>query len=393
MARIFVITSRYPYPLEKGDKLRIYNQLKYLSHYHEIHLFAINEIGPTKEQVDALSPYCTSIHTHVLPTYKRIFKLWGALFSKRPLQVQYFYSPRAKKEVVRLISLLKPNHIYCHLTRTSEYVKDLDEYSKTIDFMDCFSKGFKLKLEETRNPFLNAFYRFEYRRQSGYERSVFSKFNCHTIISYQDREAIDHPLKARIEVVPNGVDFNIFFPIMAEKKYEVMVTGNMGYGPNIDAAYFAATKVMPALLRAFPTARLLIAGVNAPSKLKRLQSGNIDVVEKFHHIRDAFAQSVVNLVPVVTSIGLQNKILQGMAMKIPTVATPAGMHGINAEGLNVMLIGNTAEELAAHIGTLLSQQEKREQLAERAFNYVRRYFDWEIHNERLLKVLFNEQFD
>jgi len=388
LAKIVVITSRFPFPLEKGDKLRIFNQVKYFSKNHEVYLLTISHETPSEEQITALRPYCKSLITYVIPLYKRHLGLIGSIFSRKPFQVQYFYSKSVKRKIEVYINEIQPDVIYSHLIRTSEYVSQAGKISKTLDYMDCFSKGFKLKISTTKNPLSRFLYMIEFKRLLRYERNVFDKFNHHVIISDQDRQAIDHSLKSKIEVISNGVDFNIFYPVKVNKKYDLVFSGNMGYPPNIDAAYFAATKILPILMNTNPNIKLLIAGMNAPLKLKNLRSKNIEVIEHFDHIRYAFAESIINLVPVITSIGLQNKILQAMAMKIPTVTTLAGARGINAEKDNVLLIGETAEELVAHIHNLLGNESERNFLAERAYEFVHQKFSWSIHNEKLLQKLF-----
>jgi glycosyltransferase involved in cell wall biosynthesis len=387
LAKIIIITSRFPFPLEKGDKLRLYNQLKHFSKQHEVHLIAINHLAPTKAQLDALQPFCASIETFVIPVYKRLFSLLFRAFSQLPFQVSYFFSSSVKKKIETHIDLVQPDAVYCQLVRTSEYVKEIHGMSKTLDFMDCFSKGFKLKMYAAKNPLMKLLCRIEFKRLVKYERKMLEYFNHLVIISDQDRKAIDHPNKNKIEIISNGVDFNIFYPEEIIKKYDLLFSGNMGYQPNIDAAYYAATEILPLVVEKYPNIKMLIAGVNAPQKLKRLQSANLDVVEEFDHIRDAFLQSKINLVPVITSIGLQNKIVQALAMKIPTITTLAGARGINAEYENIVLTGETPRELALHIFTLLSDENENKRLQEDGYKYVTKHFSWEEHSEKLVKLL------
>ena len=96
--KLFVLLSRFPYPLEKGDKLRAYHQIKELSKNNEVHLCAISDVAISEEQRKELAPYCQSIKVIQL---SKIMMYWnvflGIFFSKLPFQVLYFYSKRAKK--------------------------------------------------------------------------------------------------------------------------------------------------------------------------------------------------------------------------------------------------------------------------------------------------------
>jgi hypothetical protein len=141
LAKILFITSRFPYPLNKGDKLRVYFQLKHLAEANEVHLIAINETKVSDKHLEAISPFCKSIHIFVLPLHKRIIQLMISPFKKIPLQVAFFYHDGIKKKIERLAEEIKPNHIHCHLIRTTEYVKEISKITKSLDFMDAFSKG------------------------------------------------------------------------------------------------------------------------------------------------------------------------------------------------------------------------------------------------------------
>lgn len=391
MAKIVVITSRFPFPLEKGDKLRVYNQIKYLGKENDVYLIALNSKTINAEQLEALKPHCKEIKVFVIPLLLSFFNLILGLFSTRPLQVSWFYSKSKKLLVNKYIHQIAPDVIYSHLIRTSDYVKEIKNVPKTLDYMDCFSKGFKLKIEKTKNPFLKLIYAFEYKRLLNYETSIFNRFDHHCIISKQDLLALNFEEKTSIHLVPNGVDFDIFYPSERERKFDLLFSGNMGYPPNIDAAFFAAKEVLPLIRKRYPNVRLLIAGVNAPQKIKRLSGPNISVIEEFTHIREAFLQSKVNLVPVVTSIGLQNKILQAMAMKIPTVTTSAGAKGIGVLEENVVLVGDSAEKLAEHIFHLLEDEKLYNEISRLGFEFVQRNFSWNLHNQKLLDLLVSNR--
>ena len=131
--KIFVLLPRFPYPLEKGDKLRAYNQVKYLSKYHEIHLCALSDISIESNHIKAIESFCKSVHIVKLNRISIFFNLLWAFFSGKPLQVGYFFSRKAKREIHKLISAIQPDHIYCQLIRVAEYVKNI-----TVLFETCF---------------------------------------------------------------------------------------------------------------------------------------------------------------------------------------------------------------------------------------------------------------
>ena len=140
--KLFVLTSRIPYPLEKGDKLRAFHQLKGLSKTHRIYLCSIKwpMTNIPKETKDVLLEFCEEIHFIKL-SYTQIFlNLFKAVFNKDPFQSALFYDINAQNKINKLILNIKPDHIYCQLTRVAKYIID-QKIPKTLDYMDASSKG------------------------------------------------------------------------------------------------------------------------------------------------------------------------------------------------------------------------------------------------------------
>lgn len=209
--KILVLTSRFPFPLEKGDKLRIYNQMQALSRAgHDIVLIALTESSIDKGFLKQLEPFCTNIYALQLSK--------SAIFSnvlrnilrggKLPFQVAYFFNPSIKKQINDIVIKEKPDHIYCHLVRMSEYVKDIADVPKTLDFMDAFGAGTQRRADIS-SIFTRFLWHFEAKLMLNYEKHIAPYFNNLTIISEQDRARlpISEPL---ITVVGNGVDVDYF---------------------------------------------------------------------------------------------------------------------------------------------------------------------------------------
>ncbi len=386
--KLTILTSRFPYPLEKGDKLRIYNHIKQLSKKHQITLIALNFTSVTNEQLNELKKYCNEIHTFKINLFNQLINLLRSIVSKTPFQVGLFYQPSIKNKIHTIIHTSKPDAIYCHLIRMSEYVKEITTVPKTLDYMDIFSVGMKRRAEHSH--FLTKVAALiEYRRLLNYEHDIFEYFEQKVIISEQDKELIPHPNKNKIHVIENGVDTDLFKPIAAQKKYDLLFTGNMSYPPNIESAIYAATKILPEVHKINPATTLLIAGVSPSAAVRKLQSEKIDVVDKFENIRDAFAMSRINLAPMLTSIGLQNKILQAMAMKIPNICSSLANNAVKAKNESSIIEANTPEEYAQKIVELLKDTPKAEQLANNAFQLITERFSWEIQNEKLEQIIFS----
>jgi polysaccharide biosynthesis protein PslH len=304
--KVLVLLSRVPYPLEKGDKLRAFNQIRELSKKHQIILFALNDTKLDEKALTELKKYCVAISIVKFSKFTIFFNLLRALFNGKPLQVGYFYFEKAQKKVNELIKKHSPDHIYCQLIRTAEYVKDHPGIPKTLDYMDVFSKG--IERRKSTDPFyMKPFLALEYRRLLKYERKVFERFNNRTIISEQDRALIPHSRRTMITVVPNGVDTSYFKPMHHAKDFELLFNGNMNYPPNIESVEYLVEKVMPYVWNKMPGTRLLISGASPSAAVLDLASDKVIVSGWVEDIRVNFSRSKVLVAPMQISNADQHR--------------------------------------------------------------------------------------
>ncbi len=384
--RILILTSRFPYPLEKGDKLRAYYQIRELSRKHEITLVAVSDQEVEAESLEALKPYCKRIVVHQISFLKVLRNLFKTFFSRLPFQVGYFYSKNFYKGIKKIIELEKPDAIFCQLVRMAEYVKDVKGIPKTLDYMDAFSTG--LERLSQRSSFLKkTVVKMEWKRMLMYEKKSFANFDHHTIISEQDKKLIPHPDHDKIQVIPNGVDTDFYHPVKQEKKYDLIFAGNMAYPPNVESALFIAKEVLPLLFNRKPGIKLVIAGATPAKEILALQSENIEVTGWVDDMRDYFSQSKIHLAPMLISIGLQNKILQAMAMKIPCIVSSLANNAIHAPVNECVLIADTPQDYVDKIIQLLDDENVSMKLSENAFRFVHANFNWSASVNQLEKVL------
>ncbi len=388
--KLFVILSRVPYPLEKGDKLRAFNQIKQLSKKHQIVLFALNDSKLDERAMDELKKYCVSITIIRFSKFTIFLNLIRTLFSTKPFQVGYFYFSKAQQKVDELIKKHQPDHIYCQLIRTSEYVKNYSNIPKTLDYMDVFSKGIERR-KSTDSFYMKPFLAFEYRRLLKYESYVFDFFNHKTIISEQDKNHIPHANKNEITVVPNGVDFEYFKPIALEKKFELLFNGNMNYPPNVESVEFLVNKIMPLVWEKLPETKLLISGASPNKKVLALQSSRVEVSGWVDDIRDNFAQSKILVAPMQISIGLQNKLLEAMAMQIPCVTSTLANNAIGALHNNQIMVADTPSQYADYIIELLTDAQKAKQIALNGYRFANANFNWSTTTTILDKLIIKKR--
>ena len=374
--KIFVLLPRIPFPLEKGDKLRAFNQIKQLAKHNEIVLCALNDNSQVSEQdaFRALQPYCQSINFIKISKPQIVLGLARAFFKGLPMQCGYFYNRKAAKKINALIEKHKPDMLFGQLLRVAEYIRKKN-IPKTIDYQDVFSYGMKRRAD-IASPITRPIFSMEYKRLKRYEAAIFDDFDVKTIISESDRELITHPKKNEILVIPNGVDHEFFAPQEREKKYDIVFTGNMSYAPNVNAVEYLANEILPIVWKQVPNAKMYVAGATPDPKVKKAACDNIVISGWLDDIRDAYAQSRIFIAPMRIGTGLQNKLLEAMSMGLPAITTPLANGSLGAENGKEILVGSNAGELAQHIITLLTDKGKAQQIAQAGFDFTNRVYDW-----------------
>ena len=383
---ILFLVSRVPYPLEKGDKLRAFHHLRLLSERHTITLIALTDQPVHPDAMAVLQRYCSKIDIIHLSWGARLLNLAAAFFKGIPFSSGYFYSKAAQKIIDRTIDELCPAHIYCQLTRVCEYVLHIKDVPKTLDYQDAFAKGIERRVE--REPFYRRWlYRMEYRRLRRYEAMVLDRFDNSVIISGQDRECIDHPDRQRILVIPNGVDFDYFRSQQTAKDYDLVFTGNMAYPPNIESVLFLVNDVLPLVWKETPGVTLLVAGATPAARIQILESENVHVSGWVEEIRESYDRSKVFIAPMLISIGLQNKLLEAMAMQLPCITSELANNALGAKHDVNILVCATPQEYADAVLRLLGNPKEAARISAAGHEFVRENYSWEGVTRPLLDLI------
>jgi polysaccharide biosynthesis protein PslH len=384
--KLLVILSRVPYPLEKGDKLRAYHQLRILSQKHEIYLIALNAGKLHPQAIQELSLFCKEIIIVKLHWWGQFLQLLRFLFKGLPLQCGYFYSFKAKRVIDKAVERIKPDHIYGQMIRVAEYIKMIP-VKKTLDYQDVLSKGMHRRYEAA--PFcLKPFFYFEYKRLLQYESYIFPFFDNRTIITGVDRDLIPHQEFEKINVIANGVDFDTFYYQGESKIYDIIFAGNMNYPPNIEAAEYLAKQIFPILKKEIPRLKLVICGASPAKRVKALKSKDITVTGWVDSMAEYYGKSKIFVAPMHLGTGLQNKLLEAMAMKLPCVTSSlAGkpLEGIQ-NGTDIMICNSTIGYVEA-IRLLLTNHSHYEKIAQNGYQFVSENYNWDTIVGKLEEII------
>jgi len=382
--KIVIMATRFPFPIEKGDKLRTYYLLKSLHKTHDLYLISLSEETISEGQLNEIKAFTKEIHLFTLSKIGKYFRLIWGLFNNKPLQVNYFTSFKKKQKIQDLLELIKPDHIICQLIRSAEYVKNYHDCPKTIDYMDALSKGMERRINKV-NWTYKFIFQLEAKRLKDYERRIFNYFEFQTIISKQDRDYISHPDQKKMLVMPNGIDDYYFEALDVEKKYDLVFVGNLNYPPNIDAINYLVKEILPSL----PHLKFLISGAN-PSKSLLLQfasTPNITISGWVDDIRESYLQGKILIAPMQIGTGMQNKILEAMALGVPSITTTLANNAIMAKHEESIWVADTRESIILGIETLLSNETMYEKIKGNAKEFVRERYNWNTIIQDLSKSI------
>ena len=383
--KILVVLPRFPYPLEKGDKLRAFHQIRMLSKNNEIYLFCLTHTRVLDEHVEAVKPFCKDIcivQSPKLVNYKNIIRNY---FLTKSLQLGYWDSLKVRKAFKSYQKKVNPDVIYSQMIRTMPWVSR-SLCPKVMDFQDALSMNAERRMDQAHGIW-HFILHYEFKMLRSTEYNSFKIFDALTIISEPDCDAIPHKRNGDIHVVPNGVDFDFFAPIEQPRQYDIVFCGNMRYEPNVRAAQFLAEKIMPLVWQTHPNASLLLAGACPKAKVSKLASDHITVIDSPEDIRKCYASARIFAAPMLTGSGLQNKLLEAMAMQMPCVTTSIANDSLHAEKGREVLVGDTAREFADHIVRLLDDEDLCHSIARNGNTFVHNTYSWELSCSKLESIL------
>ncbi len=385
--KLLVALSRFPWPLEKGDKLRAWYQLQGLALRHEVHLICLNDKPVSADDLAQLN-FCASVQVIVQGKLKSGWNLLGSLFNRLPFQVNYFRSAAMQRAIAETNHRLKIDVCFVQLIRLGENLPFDQDRRWVLDYMDTFSIGMAQRVADT-SALLRPLVRIEAKRLRAYETKIAAQFDELVIISDRDAEGLAPVLREAVHVIPNGVGEAFFedLPQPAQKDFDLIFFGNMGYHPNVQSAKFLVEEVLPILHKRGLRPKLCIAGARPAPLIKAWESPEITVTGFVADIRDYVLRSKISVAPLVGGQGLQNKLLESMAMTMPTITTPMANAGLGAKSGEDLLVCEGAEAFAEGIAALMADPAKAAELAGNGRRFVEQRFRWAAMNVRLEGVL------
>ena len=383
-----VICHRIPYPPNKGEKIRSYNLLRCLCRYCDVSLFFLIDHPGDVEYVANLRSLAKFVAYHKInPKLKKALSSL-AFLRESPISVRYFYSPRLQREVDRTLEDA-PDLIFCSSSPTAEYVfrsscyKNALKHTKLVmDLIDVDSEKWLGYAKRSKGP-LGIVYRMEARYLLRYEARISKEFDQIFLVSEAERNLFLRRTRAtNVSVLPNGVDLHFFSPNHKSgigKIGPILVfTGAMDYWPNVDGVIWFAKEIFPKIRETFPSSKFFIVGRDPTKEVKELASDpQITVTGFVEDVRDYISLADVCVVPLRLARGIQNKVLEAMAMGKPVIATSEALRGIEAIPERDVLVSDDGSGFARQVIRVLSDSALGKELGKNARKCVETKYSWE----------------
>jgi sugar transferase (PEP-CTERM/EpsH1 system associated) len=378
---LLYLVHRIPYPPNKGDKIRSWNELRYLGVRHRVHLGCLADQKEDLAHLPALQKVTASCEVAPLDARWARIRSLGALAGTSPLSVQWFQSAQLQRWVAATVQRERFDAVLLFSSPMAEYVRDVP-VPMVMDFCDVDSD--KWRQYATRAPLpLRPIYALEARRLRLYEEEILGRCAAATLVAERERALwTDLPLELRskVHVVPNGVDLDWFVPqgASASQPNMLVFTGAMDYYANVDAVVHFATEVLPRIRAVVPNATFAIVGSRpAPAVQALARRPGIVVTGFVDDIRTWYARAALCVVPLRIARGIQNKVLEAMAMGRPVLATTAAAEGLGAHAGNELRVADDPEALSREAIALLGDRERAEAMGIAARQFVEREYVWE----------------
>jgi sugar transferase (PEP-CTERM/EpsH1 system associated) len=365
---LLFLVHRIPYPPNKGDKIRSFHLLKYLSNDYQIHLATFIDRPEDWIYRPAVQDYITtSWFGRLTPGLAKMRSLKG-LLTKQPLSLPYYYDANLTHWLVDTWRRYSIHAIFVYSSAMAQYVlrPPFDQVPRIIDFVDVDSAKWHQYSLKQHFPY-NWIYAREAHYLSQFERQIADSFTSSLFVSEPEaalfKQGLCDSVAERVHFMRNGVDID-YFSVCSERvspfnqcEIPIVFTGAMDYWANSDGAQWFVHEVLPLLREKHPQIQFYIVGMNPSDRVLQLaRQPNVTVTGSVQDVRPYLQHARVVVVPLQIARGIQNKILEAMAMQCTVVTTTHALEGITARSGHEIYVADTARDFATQVLTCLSQQ-------------------------------------
>lgn len=379
MGDILFLAHRVPYPPDRGDKIRGFNVLKFLSQRKRVHLIAFADDTRDMNPKSGLSPY-TGNRSIIWRGKSRLVSAAQALLWRKPVSLTAFDNRSLQEAVDEVLARHAIDTIYVFSSQMAQYVSANHRARVIMDFVDMDSAKFAQYGEQQGGPG-GWMMRREGRLLAAHEKCVAKFATASLFVSEEEAGLFKRTTGAdRVFAVENGIDTETFDPAAQFKRIDttgplIVFTGQMDYRPNIEAVTWFVQTIFPHIRADHPPGRFAIVGRAPSDAVKALAKvPGVIVTGEVADVRGWLAAASVVVAPLKLARGVQNKVLEAMAMARPVVASAAAAQGIDHR--DTIRTGETVGEIASAISRLLANPQEASELGKAARAQVIERYSW-----------------
>jgi sugar transferase (PEP-CTERM/EpsH1 system associated) len=391
---LLLLVHRIPYPPNKGDKIRSYHLLQHLRKTHIVHLGTFVDDENDVQHIETVKKWCGDAYFSILrPNFAKLASL-TALLKNRALSLDYYRSPSMQTWVDNTIKKYSITKVMVFSSAMAQFVENMPNMLRVIDFVDIDSDKWEQYSAKKSWP-MSCLYRREARTLLAYEKKLASQFDASYFVSQAESDLFKQLASEsakKIGYFNNGVDTDYFCPKTSyENPYStsakvIVFTGAMDYWPNIDAVEWFANEIFPALRVQHPDAVFCIVGARPSEQVLLLaQLSGVRVTGTVPDVRPFIAHAHAAVAPLRIARGIQNKVLEAMAMQKTVVVSEQALEGIDAIPGEGLLLAKDAEGFKKILSELLKENLPRDVSIAR--HLVETKYNWN-HNLSVLNPMF-----
>ncbi len=394
MEHLLYLVHRIPYPPNKGDKIRSYHLLKHLSQRYRVHLGTFIDDSDDWQHVETVKSLCADTHIAGLsPRMARIRSL-GGFVTRRPLSLAYYENAGLKAWVKSTLATYPIQRVLVFSSAMAQYALPADAARRVIDFVDIDSDKWRQYAQSKMWP-MSWVYGRESRELLRYEREVANAFDASLFVSPAEAElfrTLAPEVAHKVGHFCNGVDTHYFSPDLPHVSpygtddQVIVFAGAMDYWPNIDAVEWFANDIFPAVRLQHSQAKFYIVGSRpSPQVLALAKLPGIVVTGAVPDIRPYVFHARVSVAPLRIARGIQNKVLEAMALSKTTIVSPEALEGIDAQPGKELLLASGAGQFANAVTLALNGVGPDMGNAARACVLAR--YGWDSHLRHVQELL------
>ena len=397
--RILFVT---PYPLSH-IRVRSYGFVKELSKHHEVWILTLCSNQRERTDVDALRQEGLKVVAIYDSRWHKLLRCISKYGTTQPLQVTFDAAPELRALLQSYIASHAFDLLHIEFIRALGMLPALPDALSipcVWDAVDCVSQLYEQGAMHGATLLMRLLGQHEAQRVRAYERNALYHFRHVLVTSERERDsllqiaaqtataALKSGVCAKISVVPHGIDQNYFQPFNGPRQPGTLVfSGKMSFHANIAGVLQLAKHILPLIWQRQPDVRLVIVGSDPPLSVLRLACDPRIVVTGYvPDLRSFVARAWVAVCPLPYAVGIQNKVLEAMALGTPVVASSHAAAGLQTTGERNLLIADTPQDFANAVVSLMTEPTLWQQLSQQGQEYIQRYHHWDTILTRLQAV-------